>query len=135
GKDLYVSKTVEEKSDDAKTDDLSEKMRLVQAKRSSRLLGSLSQIAPDARKKNELIHKRNWCRCGAAAAPHPTKGTILMNGVFNEQRVEHDSFSQSHAQHRQRDDFSERAGITPNGLGCFHATGSDSERSTEATQA
>ena len=40
-----------------------------------------------------------------------------MDGVLNEQGVEHDGFSQSHAQHRQRDHFSERAGIPPDGLG------------------
>src|SRR5206468_1642968 len=57
GQNRSVSKTVEEESDDAKTDDLSDKMGLVQAKFIRSGFGRLSQIAADACEKHKLIHK------------------------------------------------------------------------------
>src|ERR1043166_6857864 len=55
--DRSIGEAVEQKGHDTEADDLGEEMRGVQAKGIRRGFGGLSQIAADARKHAQLIHK------------------------------------------------------------------------------
>jgi len=68
--DGLVSETIKQKGNEAKANDLSEEMRLVQAERLRCAFCSFSEIAADAAKKNELIHVHlKFVRRGAGATP------------------------------------------------------------------